>query len=56
MKFFTKKFFANYDFSESVVFDNSGNLAVTGWFLSPNAGFGSIVLVNQGGYDVFVAI
>lgn len=38
----------------SVAIDKSNNVCVTGYFLSPSITFGSITLINQGSYDMFV--
>ncbi|MBL6943346.1 MAG: SBBP repeat-containing protein [Bacteroidales bacterium] len=41
--------------ASSVVVDASGNVYISGWYLSANLSFGSIVLVNQGLSDMFLA-
>jgi hypothetical protein len=38
-----------------VATDAGGNVLVTGWFYSPSITFGTTVLTNAGGSDVFVA-
>ncbi|WP_165699391.1 SBBP repeat-containing protein [Hymenobacter jejuensis] len=46
---------AGTDVGNSVAVDKSGNVLVTGYFLSPRADFGTTTLTSSGSSDVFVA-
>ena len=45
---------ANYDLSNEITVDDNGNSFVTGTFNSPTITFGSYVLTNASGFDIFV--
>jgi len=44
-----------YDKGSSVSIDSSGNVYITGWFLSSTIDFGGGALTNAGSYDIYLA-
>jgi hypothetical protein len=44
-----------YDLAYGVATDTSGNIVITGTFDSPSLVFGTSTLLNNGGYNIFVA-